>query len=97
MLMILIVLVTCYSGLTILAAFATWRDAPVLNLTALAAAVILFVGLYWYYLISIGLVTLIVLAIANGVQRYQRVHYRHLVVRILLSIVILALATGLRH
>lgn len=93
----LVGLVGCYSGLMMVAALATWRDAPIANLMMLVGALTLIAGLRWYFLVPSGLVILAVVAVVNGVHRYHQVHWRHFMIRCVVSIVILALATALRY
>ncbi|KRL14732.1 hypothetical protein FD09_GL000391 [Schleiferilactobacillus perolens DSM 12744] len=62
-----------------------------LVLGALLFSGCLLLGLYWYWLIPVGLVGLLGVAIGNGYALYGHVHWRHVLVRVAVSVIILVL------
>lgn len=92
MIIILDALVIGYALAMAAAGIAARHDVPGwLVLVALLFSGCLLLGLYWYWLIPVGLVGLLGVAIGNGYALYGHVHWRHVLVRVAVSVIILAL------
>lgn len=94
--MILNLLIVIYAALTLLAAISDWQHLPWLNSATLAAALVLLLGLWQAWLVPVGVSLLVAAAIAQGHQRFGRIHWSHLAVRLVFSAVILIL-WGVAH
>lgn len=94
--MILNILITLYAALTIFAVISDRKQKTWLNGLTLAAALCLLLGLWQSWLVPAGIGLLIAAAIAQGHQRYGRIHWSHLTVRLIFSAVILGL-WGAQH